>query len=221
MQKAIQHSSIGGAGSGFMPPFLIGHGAASVMPQIIGIGMLLTIPEIVKKVKEAIGGTEGMLGELVGAAWGRVGRSSSIAATPVLGAQLGTAGALGGGAAGLISGLAGGQDLKHSWQRAKTWGGKAATAGALSPIAAQQSPRFIGGALKIGAKEVEQMAINELTDDILNKWAMQDNLRGRVAKRELARRAEEFRGRRAGPTESEPKQDTRLGPLGTDAEKPA
>jgi len=95
MQKAIQHSSIGGAGSGFMPPFLIGHGAASVMPQIIGIGMLLAIPEIVKKVKEAIGGTEGMLGELVGAAWGRVGA----------GAPLGTRGA------GIGFGVAGGAAL--------------------------------------------------------------------------------------------------------------
>jgi hypothetical protein len=72
VQKIIQDSAMGEIEmGGFMPPFIIGQGFGGALPAIVGIGILLAIPEIVKKVKEAIGGTEGMFGELAGAAWGR------------------------------------------------------------------------------------------------------------------------------------------------------
>lgn len=88
MQMAIQHGSIGTVGSGFMPPFLIGHGAASVMPQVVGIGILLAIPEIIKKAKEQMGASEGIFGELSGAALGRFKKGVPAGAT-LAGAQVG------------------------------------------------------------------------------------------------------------------------------------
>lgn len=64
---------------GFAPPFLlgptvsggVGGGGGNALAGLVGIGMLLTTPEIVKKAKEALGAKEGVMGELAGAAWGR------------------------------------------------------------------------------------------------------------------------------------------------------
>lgn len=54
-------------GGGFMPPFLVGQGQASIIPVILGIGILLVIPEIMQQVKKAMGVDEGIFGQLAGA----------------------------------------------------------------------------------------------------------------------------------------------------------
>lgn len=84
-------------GGGFMPPFLVGQGQASIIPVIIGLGVLLVIPEIMQQVKKAMGVSEGVFGELAKAAGaqikegvplgGRLGAGS-------MGGILGTAGQL-------------------------------------------------------------------------------------------------------------------------------
>jgi len=51
-------------GGGFMPPFLVGQGQASIIPVILGIGILLVIPEIMQQVKKAMGVDEGIFGQL-------------------------------------------------------------------------------------------------------------------------------------------------------------
>lgn len=39
---------------GFMPPFLIGRGSGSVMMTLVGIGIVLIIPELIKEMKKAL-----------------------------------------------------------------------------------------------------------------------------------------------------------------------
>lgn len=39
---------------GFMPPFLIGRGSGSVMMTLVGIGIILIIPELIKEMKKAM-----------------------------------------------------------------------------------------------------------------------------------------------------------------------
>jgi hypothetical protein len=53
-------------GGGFMPPFLVGQGQASIIPVILGIGILLVIPEIMQQVKKAMNVDEGIFGQLAG-----------------------------------------------------------------------------------------------------------------------------------------------------------
>lgn len=56
----------GAFGGGFMPPFLVGQGQANIIPVILGIGILLVIPEIMQQVKKAMGVEEGIFGQLAG-----------------------------------------------------------------------------------------------------------------------------------------------------------
>ena len=66
-------NNVGITTGGFAPPFLLGTtvGGGSALAGLVGIGMLLTTPEIVKKAKDAMGAKEGIMGELAGAAWDR------------------------------------------------------------------------------------------------------------------------------------------------------
>ena len=51
-------------GGGFMPPFLVGQGQGAIIPVILGIGVLLVIPEIMQQVKKAMGVEEGIFPQL-------------------------------------------------------------------------------------------------------------------------------------------------------------
>ena len=69
----------GAFGGGFMPPFLVGQGQGNIIPVILGIGILLVIPEIMQQVKKAMGVEDGVFGQLAGDALKRV---QSAAAAP-------------------------------------------------------------------------------------------------------------------------------------------
>jgi len=117
---------------GFAPPFLLGPtisggvsaSSGNALAGLVGIGMLLATPEIVKKAKDALGAKEGIMGELAGAAWSRfkqgqegIKKGASVAGTVAgglgygaIGAALGSSdkvgfgpltGALGGAAIGI------------------------------------------------------------------------------------------------------------------------
>jgi hypothetical protein len=45
---------------GFMPPFMFGRGAAGGLVALVGLAVIIALPEIVKKVKEALGGGNGL-----------------------------------------------------------------------------------------------------------------------------------------------------------------
>lgn len=53
-------------GGGFNPPYLIGGAGPSIMPFILGMGMLTIMPEIVKQVKKSLGAKEGIFQQFAG-----------------------------------------------------------------------------------------------------------------------------------------------------------
>jgi hypothetical protein len=77
-------------GGGFMPPFLVGQGQGSILPVIIGLGVLLVIPEIIQQVKKAMGVEEGVFGALAQAAGGKL-KPYMNSALPVGGTLVGGA----------------------------------------------------------------------------------------------------------------------------------
>lgn len=78
---------------GFLPPFMIGRGNSSVMMTLVGIGIILVIPELVKEVKKALGAEGGIFATLAGAAWNQAKEGAPLG--------LRIAGGVGGG--GLMS----------------------------------------------------------------------------------------------------------------------
>ena len=75
-------------GGGFMPPFLVGQGQASIIPVIVGLGVLLVIPEIMQQVKKAMGVDEGVFGTLAQAAGKRM-KDSAVFTPPIVRAGYG------------------------------------------------------------------------------------------------------------------------------------
>jgi hypothetical protein len=85
---------------GFMPPFLLGQGQGAAFPALVAIGILLTIPEIMKEAKKKLGVEEGIMGSLAGAAIERTKKAFPLGGRVGLGAT----GALAGGPIGAIGG---------------------------------------------------------------------------------------------------------------------
>ena len=54
---------------GFMPPFMFGSGQGSVIAYLMGLALMLALPEITKKVRESVAGTGG-IGEMIASAAG-------------------------------------------------------------------------------------------------------------------------------------------------------
>lgn len=52
---------------GFMPPYLLGEGTSNAISFLIGVGILLVLPELIDKVAEALGAGKGPFDDLVGA----------------------------------------------------------------------------------------------------------------------------------------------------------
>ena len=92
-------------GGGFMPPFLVGQGVGGAMPAIVGVGMLLVIPEVVKKVKDALGAKGGVFEELGGIAGGKFAKASKIGMPVGFGISGGVMGGGIGAGGGLIKGI--------------------------------------------------------------------------------------------------------------------
>ncbi len=98
--------------AGFMPPFLIGGGASGVATHLLGLAIILALPEIVKKIKETMGATEGGFGWMVANAATSRGMKSGV---PIVGAGWGAVGGgLLGAGGGAVSGLLqSGTALRH------------------------------------------------------------------------------------------------------------
>lgn len=79
LQQILEETTA--AHGGFMPPFLIGSGLGGTIPSLVGFGILLAAPEIIKKIKEKLGATEGVFGELAGTAWERFNKGRKTAGT--------------------------------------------------------------------------------------------------------------------------------------------
>ncbi len=100
MYKVFTSDLLGLEGSaGFMPPFLVGSGQGGVAAHLLGLAVILALPEIVKKIKEKMGATDGGFGMMVAGAAAKNARAAEFAAP----ATLGAAGGLAGGAAALAA----------------------------------------------------------------------------------------------------------------------
>lgn len=86
-----------------MPPYLLGTGQAEVMVSLVGLGILLAMPEVAKKAKEALGAKEGIFSELARAATGRAKGTMPVGTRL---ASLSTAGVAGLGGAAVGAGRA-------------------------------------------------------------------------------------------------------------------
>lgn len=71
---------------GFMPPFLVGRGQAGAITNLMGLAILLAMPEIVKEVKKKLGASEGFGGMIVSAAGARAGKGADLSLPAVLAA---------------------------------------------------------------------------------------------------------------------------------------
>lgn len=96
-------------GGGFMPPFLVGQGQGEIIPVILGIGILLVIPEILQQAKKAMGVEDGVFGQLAKDAVGRI-KESTIAAPAITSGVEGLVG-------GIRAGAAYGKDFKNATLR--------------------------------------------------------------------------------------------------------
>ncbi|MFA6814288.1 MAG: hypothetical protein WCR60_01930 [Patescibacteria group bacterium] len=134
---------------GFMPPFLIGEGQAETIPILIGVGILLVIPEIMKEVKKKLGVEDGIMGSLAGAAGKQIQQGWKFG-KPVLGGGLSAATGLGGGALGAIGGFATageGATMEDRFKKAGQSGLKGLTFGAAAPTVISKTPKLLKGTL--------------------------------------------------------------------------
>lgn len=64
---------------GFIPPFLLGRGQAGAITTLMGLAIILALPEIVKDVKKNLGATEGFGTMIFNAAGARAGQAGKVA----------------------------------------------------------------------------------------------------------------------------------------------
>lgn len=170
---------------GFMPPFLVGRGQSDAIANIMGLAILLAMPEIVKEVKKKLGASEGFGAMVLNAAAGRFKEGVPIG-TMIPAAGLGAAtGGLGGFTKGMFldgGWRKGGVGLASSMMKA----GRGA--GNVMSLASRGSQRFSGA---IGAKSPGLLAPAEKglgyattsmsDDERLKRIAERKNWFGRVS----------------------------------------
>jgi len=93
---------------GFIPPFLLGRGQAGAITTLMGLAIILALPEIVKDVKKKLGATEGFGSMIASAAGARAKEGVPLGGRVSMGAFGGAAGGalgtLGGGVEGFYRG---------------------------------------------------------------------------------------------------------------------
>jgi hypothetical protein len=127
---------------GFIPPFLLGRGQSGAITTLMGLAIILALPEIVKDVKTKLGATDGFGTMIFNAAGARAKQSLRSVETgaPVV------AGVVGGG---LGAGVAYKQARKEGLKGRKLLG---AMATGTTVKDAQGNKKVVGGALQWGKK---------------------------------------------------------------------
>jgi len=95
---------------GFVPPFLLGGGQGAAVLTLVGIGIILIMPEIVKEVKKVMGAEGGLFEQLAGAAISQAQEGSGLGMRTVGG--VGGA-ALGAGYGGLREAIVRSKELQQ------------------------------------------------------------------------------------------------------------
>lgn len=194
------------ASGGFAPPFLLGptvSGGGSVtagnaLSGLVGIGMLLATPEIVKKAKDALGAKEGVMGELAGAAWGRFKQGADTAnkyvGKPAFGVAKAGLGAAGGAAVGAVGGNILSNFTDKFDRKQGTKYGALAGAGLSFFGGPIKGPANIAGKVARGVNQVGEFAenlqytgvdfmspIEDLMERTSMRWGTSTGIRGKAA----------------------------------------
>lgn len=84
---------------GFMPPFLLGRGQAGAIATLMGLALILALPEIVKDIKKKAGATEGFGTMIQDAAAKRLGQGADLSIPAMTSTGYGVGSAVRGGMA--------------------------------------------------------------------------------------------------------------------------
>ena len=102
---------------GFIPPFLLGRGQAGAITTLMGLAIILALPEIVKDIKKNLGATEGFGTMVFNAAGARAGQGADLALPVGTAAGTGTLSGLRGAGAALMNPES--RTWKGVWEGAK------------------------------------------------------------------------------------------------------
>lgn len=95
-----QFTDLGGrTDGGFMPPFLLGRGQAGAIATLMGLALILALPEIVKDIKKKAGATEGFGTMIQDAAGKRFGQGADLSIPAMTSSTYGLGSAVRGGVA--------------------------------------------------------------------------------------------------------------------------
>lgn len=130
---------------GFMPPYIFGRGVGNVINTVVGVGLILVLPELVQKLKKMLGADAGVFAEFGGQAWKNFKKGEiGVAAVP------GVAGAVTGGAISGWKSVREGAGTPLTWGRVKKIGTDVMQ-GYTEKSGDKDSPAVIrGGAARLG-----------------------------------------------------------------------
>ncbi|MBP9819609.1 hypothetical protein KBC79_02615 [Candidatus Woesebacteria bacterium] len=194
-----------GIQGGFMPPFLIARGQPGAIASLMGLALIIALPEIVKETKKAVGAKDGLGTQIlgwakantqeawngnkyvpgVGKVYGKVGRGAKNVAK--FGAKAGLyAGATAGGAAA-------GAGVGGLWNMARggTFGAGArrgALVGAAAPTGLKMAPGLIKDAWRIGKQEAGQQLAYQVVGSSLDKLRQSEGAAKQIADHEFSKR---------------------------------
>lgn len=162
---------------GFLPPFLIGRGVGGTITTLVGVGVVLIMPELVVEMKKAVGVT-GSIFEQLGKAMvtnfkGGI-KPAGTAAT--IGATVGGAG-LGAGVGALVGGargFAGEGTLSERFARAGRGASSGARTGAMiggvTPMAARALPGLVRGGVRTIGSQIQDIATEETVKKAIDRY---------------------------------------------------
>jgi len=165
-------------GGGFQPPYLFGSGTAGLMPFIVGLGMLMIMPEIVKEAKKAMGAKEGIFQQLAGKMGDSLGKgwkggelipgfamsdTSKWAGGGLSGGNFARKGAI--GAAGLAGGIPYGvatniRDRAHGESNVRGF------SGFIQSVGRGMAATALGTGKSLGDKQLTREAINKRKEEM-------------------------------------------------------
>ncbi len=154
---------------GFMPPFLIGNGQSGIAGYIIGLAILLALPEIVKEIKKKLGASESGFGMMVtNAAVGRAKESWNKGFLGVSGKRIAS---LPYSAPAAVAGGVAGYNYASGKAEEAGMKGKAAKFAALSgafggALLAPRAPQLAIGGVKTFGQQYAQAQMSQFIEDV-------------------------------------------------------
>lgn len=187
-KDSASHTTTGG----FMPPFLLGAGQVGMIGPLMGFAIILAMPEIVKKVKDATGAADGGFASMVaGAAWSRAKDAwSGNGFMGIKGRGLMTAGAVGASmlatvpAGAAISGLysaSQGGSMKEGAKRGALWG-------IATPFLARSAPSMVGGIFNTVKTQARDILAEDTVDKAVDYFKEKQGVAGEIARSEYIQR---------------------------------